>query len=134
MKNFFFDATFFKFILVGFINTVFGSSIMFLLYNIGGFTYWQSSAANYFFGSILSFFLNKYFTFKIKRWSFKICVFFILNIVVCYLFSYGVARHIFSLFFRKVELKLRENLAMVFGMCVFTFLNYCGQRFCIFKK
>jgi putative flippase GtrA len=132
--KFIFDTTFIKFILVGFINTAFGSLTMFLLYNIGGFTYWQSSAANYFFGSILSFFLNKHFTFKIKHWSLKICAFFILNIVVCYLFAYGIAKHIFSFFLRKEELKLQENLAMIFGMCVFTFLNYCGQRFFVFKK
>jgi putative flippase GtrA len=132
--KFIFDIIFIKFILVGLANTAFGSLIMFLLYNIGGFTYWQSSAANYFFGSILSFFLNKYFTFKIKNWSLKICVFFILNIVVCYFIAYGLAKHIFSFFFKNTKLKLQENIAMLFGMCVFTFLNYCGQRFFVFKK
>ena len=55
------DKTFLKFMLVGIINTVFGTTIMFVFYNVFDLSYEISSAANYFFASILSFFLNKYF-------------------------------------------------------------------------
>lgn len=58
------DWTAVKFIFVGIINTVFGTAIMFGLYNLAGCSYWISSAANYFLGSILSFALNKHFTFR----------------------------------------------------------------------
>ena len=47
-----------KFLIVGVVNTLFGTAIMFGLYNLAGCSYWISSAANYFFGSILSFFLT----------------------------------------------------------------------------
>ena len=53
-----------KFLLVGVINTLVGTAIMFGLYNLAHCSYWVSSAANYILTSILSFFLNKYFTFK----------------------------------------------------------------------
>ncbi len=58
---------------------------MFVLYNVFQQSYWVSSAANYFFGSILSYFLNKYFTFRYKGWDFASIVRFTINIVVCYL-------------------------------------------------
>jgi len=55
-----------KFIIVGIINTIVGCGVMFGLYNLAGCSYWMSSAANYIVGSILSFFLNKYYTFQHK--------------------------------------------------------------------
>ena len=58
------DRTLLKFVVVGVINTLFGSAVMFAMYNLLGCSYWVSSAANYIFGSILSFFLNKHFTFQ----------------------------------------------------------------------
>ena len=61
-----FDRTFWKFILVGVTNTLFGTGIMFVFYNVFHFSYWISSASNYFFGSILSYILNRLFTFQNK--------------------------------------------------------------------
>ena len=69
LKNFL-DPTFFRFILVGIINTLVGTGVMFGLYNIAGLYlwgdtgYWISSAANYVVGSVVSYFLNKHFTFR----------------------------------------------------------------------
>ena len=48
-----------KFIMVGVINTVVGNAIMFVFYNVFHLGYWFSSASNYFFGSIVSYLLNK---------------------------------------------------------------------------
>ena len=62
-----FDAKLWKFLLVGVINTLVGTAIMFGLYNIAGCSYWVASAANYVLTSILSFFLNKYFTFRSRE-------------------------------------------------------------------
>ena len=61
------DKTLFKFILVGIANTIFGTAVMFAFYNILHLNYWISSMANYLFGSILSYFLNKTFTFKTPK-------------------------------------------------------------------
>lgn len=59
-----FDEKLLKFILVGVVNTLVGMAIMFGLYNLAHCSYWVSSAANYILTSILSYFLNKYFTFQ----------------------------------------------------------------------
>ena len=92
MKNKIIDRTLAKFILVGIINTLFGTTIMFAAYNLLHLSYWVSSGMNYFFGSILSYFLNKYFTFQSKEKSLAEIVRFIVNILVCYFLAYGIAK------------------------------------------
>jgi len=129
-----FDKKFFKFILVGVINTIVGSAIMFSLYNLAHLSYWVSSACNYFFASILSFFLNKYFTFTVREWSLFMIIAFILNIAVCYFIAYGLAKPLINYFLQSEPQNIRENVALFAGMCLFTGLNYLGQRFVVFAR
>ena len=79
------DKKLLRFIIVGCINTIVGTAIMFGLYNLASCSYWISSAANYILTSILSFFLNKYFTFRNKERSWKQVMRFAVNIAVCYI-------------------------------------------------
>ena len=65
------DITFWKFVLVGIVNTLVGTGVMFAAYNLLHLSYWVSSASNYVVGSIVSYFLNKYFTFQNKEKSWK---------------------------------------------------------------
>ena len=128
------DKTFWKFILVGIINTIVGTGVMFLCYNVLHFNYWVSSAMNYIIGSIVSYFLNKYFTFQNKQRSWKIVVKFIVSISVCYLIAYGVAKPVVAHILSGQSVTIQENGAMLVGMCLFVGLNYLGQRFFAFKK
>ncbi len=122
-----------RFMLVGVVNTLFGASLMFILYNICHVNYWWSSAANYFFGSIVSFYLNKRFTFQVRYYRRQI-IYFTLNIVVCYFISYGIAKPIVELFLVSISVKSQDNLSMLLGMILFTMLNYVGQRYVVFKR
>lgn len=128
------DQTTIKFIFVGILNTLFGGAVMFLFYNLLGLSYWVSSACNYLFGSILSFFLNKYYTFQSREKSAKEVFRFILNILLCYLIAYGIARPLVKFLLEKGSVQQRENLAMGFGLVLFTLLNYLGQRLFVFQK
>lgn len=128
-----FDKTFLKFILVGVINTIVGTSVMFLCYNILNLNYWISSAANYVIGSIVSYFLNKYYTFKVKKRSWKYILKFVANISICYLLAYGIAKPLAAQILSGMSVKIQENVAMLVGMCLFVVLNYFGQRFFAFK-
>lgn len=128
------DVKLLKFILVGIINTLFGTAIMFLCYNLFHISYWLSSAANYFFGSILSYILNKYFTFGAKRKSLFEIIRFIINIVVCYSIAYGIAKPFTGYFLISYGKSMQENVAMFIGMCLFVCLNYLGQRYFVFKE
>ena len=135
-----FDPTFFRFIIVGCINTLVGYGVMFGLYNLAGLHtwgdrgYWISSAANYVVGSIVSYVLNKHFTFRNREKGAGVVVRFILNISVCYLLAYGLARPAVNWALGGMGLgeQLQGNLTMLFGSGLFVILNYCGQRFFFF--
>lgn len=127
-----FDASMLKFIIVGIINTIVGTTIMFVLYNVAHCGYWFSSGMNYFLTSILSYFLNKYFTFQNKTKSWKMVIKFILNIVVCYFLAYGLAKPLVKLLLVGNK-NVIDNISMIMGMVFFTGLNYLGQRFFAFK-
>ncbi len=129
-----FDMTFIKFILAGIVNTLVGTAVMFIAYNVFHFSYWISSAANYVIGSICSYFLNKYFTFQNKEKSPVIMLKFILNITICYLIAYGGAKKLILLLLSGFSRQWQDNIAMVCGMGLFVILNYFGQRFFAFKK
>ncbi len=128
------DKTFWKFIAVGVVNTLFGTAIMFVFYNLLHIDYWLSSASNYVFGSILSFFLNKYFTFKAKEYSLPEILRFAANITVCYLLAYGTAKPLALRLLSDCSPALQDNIAMLVGMGLFVALNYVGQRFFVFKS
>lgn len=128
------DEKLIKFIIVGVINTVVGTAIMYGLYNFAHCNYWISSATNYVLTSILSFFLNKYFTFRNKQNSWKQVLRFIINIAVCYGLAYGLAKPLTLWLLRGAGQSLRENVAMFVGMCLFTGFNYLGQRLFAFKE
>ena len=136
MKKFLslFDAKLLRFLIVGVINTLVGMAIMFGLYNLAGCSYWVSSAANYILTSILSFFLNKYFTFKNKEQSLSQVLRFVINIAVCYLAAYGIAKPLCLRLMANASVSLRDNVSMLVGMVLFTGLNYLGQRLFAFRE
>lgn len=127
-----FDRTFWKFILVGVVNTLFGTGIMFLFYNVFHLNYWISSASNYIFGSILSYILNRFFTFKNNENKTKTVPKFIINVSICYLVAYGLAKPLVVYLLSSTAPNVQENIAMLIGMCLFVGLNYIGQRFFVF--
>ena len=116
------------------LNTIIGAGTMFLLYNLAHVSYWMSSAANYVVGGIVSFFLNKYFTFESKEWSWSQVWKFVLNVTVCYILGYGLAKPLALKALAGQSLKVQENVAMLVGMCLYTGFNYLGQKFFAFKK
>ena len=128
------DKTFWKFLLVGVVNSLVGAGVMFLLYNLAGCSYWASSAANYVVGSILSFILNKRFTFQNGESLKSTVPRFIINVAVCYVVAYGIAKPLVRYLMSGFSLKVQDNAAMLAGMVFYTGLNYFGQRFFAFKE
>lgn len=127
------DITTLKFLLVGVVNTIVGTGLMFLLYNVFSVSYWISSAANYIVGSIVSYFLNKYFTFQNQEKSWKQVLVFALNITCCYLLAYGAAKPAVEYILSGVGEKVQGNVSMLVGMGLFLVLNYLGQRLIVFR-
>lgn len=133
MKIKFLDDTLWKFILVGIFNTLVGMAIMFGLYNLAGASYWVSSATNYILVSILSYMLNKKFTFRHEGQVVQSGIRFAVNIAVCYLLAYGIAKPCALALLDGCSRILQENVAMLIGMCLFTGMNYLGQRLFVFR-
>lgn len=136
------DSTFVRFVLVGVVNTLVGYGVMFGLYNLAGLHtwgdagYWVSSAANYVVGSVVSFFLNKHFTFRNREKGAAVVGRFVLNITVCYLLAYGLAKPAVRAALAGTGLseQLQGNLTMLAGSGLFVVMNYLGQRFFAFRQ
>ena len=130
----FFDLRFLRFCLVGALNTAVGAGIMFGLYNLAGVSYWPATAANYILTSILSFFLNKHFTFRAGGDGWGQAVRFAGNIAVCYGVAYAVAKPLAYRLLDGASASIRDNVALMTGKIIFTGLNYIGQRFFTFAQ
>ena len=141
MKKKLLDSSFIRFLIVGVINTLVGTAVMFGLYNIAGLHkwgqigYWLSTIGNYTVGSVVSFFLNKHFTFKNKEKGKAVVIRFVINIAVCMTLAYGIAQKCVELALAGTFLsqQLQGNISMLVGMGLFVLLNYFGQRFFAFR-
>lgn len=128
-----FDKSFILFLIVGGINTLVSAVLMFLLEKTG---YWVSTIIAYAVGAVISFFLNKKFTFKSEGKTTKSAVKFIINIAVCYIIAYSVAQPLATLILSATNLSPLwiERIAKLFGMGLYTLINYFGQKFFAFKN
>jgi putative flippase GtrA len=93
----------------------------------------MSSAINYGLTSIVSFFLNKHWTFGAKGWSVFMLLAFVLTIIVSYLSAYSIARPLVYRILQGQSQKIRDNISLFAGMCFFAGINYFGQRFVAFR-
>lgn len=145
------DIKLLKFFAVGVTNTVIGWVIMFGLHNVFGVEEKLASAANYILVSILSYFLNKYFTFRNTEKGWGPVLRFTLNIVVCWCLSWVVTEGLtWMLFALKEPLCLAQvlawmpqmvrpyltqgNLRLLTSSGLFAVFNYLGQRMFTFRE
>ena len=119
--------------LVGVMNTLVGTAVMFFCFNILTWSYWVSSALNYIIGSIVSYLLNKRFTFQQKGHNWYTVWKFIVNVSVCYVLAYGLAKPFVTWILSGVTTNIQGNVALLVGMVLFVGLNYIGQRFWAFS-
>ena len=128
------DIKFWKFILVGLLNTAADAGISFALINLTTLNMWWCTAVPCALASVLSYFLNKHFTFKNTEKGWKPVFRFAVNIGACYLLAYGLAIPGMKWLLSGASAALRDNLTKVAGMCLFTGFNYLGQRLFAFKE
>lgn len=128
--------------MVGVVNTLMGWGIMAVLYNLIHMNYWLSSGISYFIGSVFSYHANAKLTFKMENKDKWLPWRFALNIIVCYLISFSVAKPLVARLIEFAGLthggglsqKLFENIAMICGMCIFIVMNFFGQKLFVFRK
>ena len=127
------DSSIPKFLLVGVGNTLLSMVLMFLLEGLG---YWPSTAIAYVAGAVMSFFLNRRFTFHSQEKLGRSAVKFAVNVAVCYVAGYGLAKVLVPIPQEPnaVPVIWFERLSKLVGMGLYTVFNYFGQRFFAFRK
>ncbi len=122
-----------RFLIVGVGNTLLSMVLMFVLEDLG---YWPSSAIAYLAGAVMSFFLNRTFTFHSEERVGRSAAKFAVNVAVCYVLAYAIAKPLGAVVLGRMGLKgiWLERLTKLGGMGLYTLLNYFGQRFFAFRK
>lgn len=129
-----FDVKMWKFLLVGLLNTLVGDGLSFLLINLTDMGIWLATALPMALASVMSYFLNKHFTFKNTETGWRPAVRFALNIAMCYVVAYGIAIPLMQWALSTADPALRDNVAKLAGMVLFTGCNYLGQRLFAFRE
>ena len=124
------------FLLIGLGNTVLSLAIQLSLYSWAGLGYWASSALAFVIASVSSFYFNRKYSFRSKGSVGRDAARFALNIAVCYLLAYGLAKPFVTWLLSGSGLsqQVQGNLTMLGGSGLFVVLNYLGQRFFAFRQ
>lgn len=127
--------SFFRFILVGVVNTLVGLSIIFTLLHVLGLPYYLSTFIGNSIGALVSFHLNKTFTFQSNKSVQRSAPLFIVVVLVSYFSAYSFSDYLAtvtgSFHFYFVSLS-SENMAVLLGTAFYTLSNYLGQKYFVF--
>ncbi len=138
-----FDEKMWKFLLVGILNTLVGQGLSFVLLRLipwESFGLGSTAAVNISAGistvlaSIMSYYLNKHFTFRYQGKDRRVALRFALNISVCYVIAYNIIASLTVLILSGQPKWIVEYGSMLVGMCSFVACNYIGQRFFTFRE
>lgn len=125
-------SPFLRFLIVGILNTIIGLGMIFFLLHVAGLGYWLSTFFGNSVGAICSFLLNRSFTFKSNVPFMYGSIRFIAVILICYVASYSLSPNLANLFQRNGIIS-ENDLAVLFGMILYTGSNYIGQKHFVFK-
>jgi putative flippase GtrA len=128
--------SFIRFLIVGIVNTCIGVSIIFLLMNGIGLSYWMSTFTGNTSGAVISYVLNRNFTFKSNTSLGASGIRFVAVILISYFGAYGMSDLLWSGILKDISFILVTNkeASVLFGAFLYTLANYIGQKFWVFKK
>lgn len=129
--------SFTRFLFVGIVNTLLGLSIMFTCLNILDSSYWISTFIGNSIGALVSYLLNRKFTFQSKVTFKKGAPKFIFVIMLCYFLSFSVSSWISKSIlvpYSLSSLMSQDEQSILLGSCLYTVLNYLGQKYFVFRK
>ncbi|MGE7614039.1 GtrA family protein [Paenibacillus sp. NPDC101420] len=125
---------FVKYLGVGVINTIIGLSAVLILFNIFNFNYWFATALGNLIGIIVSFFLNKRYTFKYNGNSGSSFPKFFLVSLISYIIAYSLGAFISDYMERMIDnIVLVNNLIILFSSGLYTILGFIGHKKITFK-
>lgn len=136
LKELIFDKSLLFYTIIGISNTLLTMGLEFLLNNAFGLPYWWTTSIPFAITSVTSFVFNRKFSFKSKGDLWTDMIKFYLLFIACYLVAFYVAKPISMQILSNTNTaeKAVNNISIIVGQCVFTPLNYFGQRFWVYKK
>jgi len=128
--------TFLRFLLVGMINTIIGLSVMFLCLKGFHCSYWFSTFSGNVTGLLVSFFLNRRFTFQSQIGTGTGILKFFLMAGVSYLFSFYVGLEFSERVARgfPVFRNYTREMGILTGSGLYSGLNFWGQKYFVFQQ
>ena len=146
------SGEFIKYCLVGVVNSLVGISTAYILLNPLRLSYFISTIGAYMTGIIVSFFLNKTFTFKFEGGNnFVLFAKFALSMLPCYVISYYLISPFLTKLILKVNFiyltadwffslfgvtpdKIVDNSTIIVSMGVYLILGFSLNKYFIFHK
>ncbi len=128
--------SFVRFLLVGIVNTIVGLSAMYFFLNGLGFSYWTATFFGNIIGAVVSYFLNRTFTFKSSTAVGKSMFRFAAVILACYFLSYYLGEKLALIVLQQLPFlseKYTADAAVLIGTGIYTVSNYLGQRIFVFS-
>ena len=132
--------SFFRFLLVGVGNTLVSMAIELSLYNLVLYDMGRtgpvlSSAAGFLVGAVMSFFLNRHFTFHSEEELGRSAVKFAINVAVLWAVTHPLLQPWLAERLQAVFVeKWANSVSLVVCMGLYTVPNYFGQRFFAFRR
>lgn len=129
-------GSFARFLLVGLLNTLIGLGTSFALFNLLHQNYWVATFTGNTVGAVVSYVLNRTFTFRSKAsvksswWKFAVVI------AVCYGLSYGASwllAEAASRLLPFLDAGLLHNAAILAGNGLYTIANYAGHKYFTFR-
>ena len=125
---------FFRYSFVGIGNSLFCISIIFFLKNILNYSYWISSSVGYLVGLLITYFINRRFTFYSKNKGIFNFYSFVIGVVICYLISFYISNLFLNLIFVQVfNQTILTNLSLMLGFILYSILMFLYLNFIIFR-
>lgn len=140
------DRTLLRYLAVGVVNFIVCTALMFLLFNLCGFSEHVAPLVNYGLGSLIWYLACRFFLFPQNRTSLRQLLRFAVDVLICYAVSYYVISPLFSPLLLRAdsvrrffsfgggsEQKITGNCEMTVGAGAYAILNYFGQRYYVFR-
>ena len=136
LKKLILDRSLLFYTLIGLSNTFLTMGLEFLLNNAFGLPYWWTTSIPFAITSITSFVFNRKFSFKSHGNFWNDMIKFYILFIACYLLAFYFAKPISMQLLSSTNAaeKAVTNISIIVGQCVFTPLNYIGQRFWVYRE
>lgn len=140
----FVDKVLLRYVIIGILNFIFCTGLMFLLFNFCGFSEHLAPVVNYALGSLIWYLACRYILFRGQETTWQSALRFVVEVVACYLVSYYLVapllgnwilehERVRNFFSFGGESKISGNCEMTIGAIVYAILNYFGQRYFVFS-